>query len=67
MAQIIKLRYKIVHKNAELSTLQCPEVHIRATRVNVNAQFVWCLAPIGITDMLDMHVVLKIVHVYIWM
>ena len=47
------------------STLRPPEVHIRAIHFNVNARFVWHL--MGVNDMHAMHVVLKIVHVYVWM
>ena len=47
------------------STLRRPEVHIRAIHFNVNALF--CMAPMGVNDMHTMHVVLKIVHVYVWL
>ena len=46
------------------STLRRPEVHIHAIHFNVNVRFVWRLW--GINDMHTVHVVLKIVHVYVW-
>ena len=40
-----------------------PKVYICAIHIHVNTLF----APYGVNDMHAMHVMLKIVHVYVWM
>ena len=49
------------------STLRPPEVHIRAIHLMSTRGLYGAYVYVGVNDMHTMHVVLKIVHVYVWL